>query len=184
MRFQRHSELEGRHSFLSPSKYHWVNYDTQKLEARFQSWRGAARGTELHAFANRAIRLGTKLDPEMKAIAWYVADAIDLGLSSEQYLYYSDNCFGQSDSIGLVEDVLHVHDLKTGVGPVAKFTQLEIYAALCCLEYMVDPYSIGFELRIYQGEEVRDHQPHTDTIEAIMQNIVEKNSLVEAMKEG
>lgn len=182
MRFNRHSELEGRHSFLSPSKYHWVNYDDQKLEARFQSWRGAARGTELHALAQRSIRLGIRLHPDEKALAWYVDHAIELGLAPEQHLYYSDNCFGQSDAIGMVEDVLHIYDLKTGAGPVAKFTQLEIYAALFCLEYLVDPYSIGYELRIYQREEIRDHQPHSDTIEAIMENIVRKDSLVEAMK--
>lgn len=182
MRFQRHSELEGRHSFLSPSKYHWVNYDEQKMKARFESWRGAARGTELHALAQRSIRLGVRLDPREQALAWYVDHAIELGLSPEQYLYYSDNCFGQSDAIGLVDGVLHVYDLKTGAGPVAKFTQLEIYAALFCLEYMVDPYDIGYELRIYQRDEIRDHQPYADTIASIMDNIREKDSLVEAMK--
>jgi hypothetical protein len=184
MRWNSHSELRGRHAFLSPSNYHWVNYTPQKLEARFQSYRGAARGTALHDLAKNCIDLGVRLDESEKALAWYVADAIDLGLSAEQYLYYSENCFGQSDAIGVAGDILHVHDLKTGVGPVAKFTQLEVYAALYCLEYIVDPFALGFELRIYQGEEIRGHQPHSDTILSIMDKIREQDSLTEALKEG
>ena len=31
MNWNRHSELEGSHAFLSASKYHWINYDSDKL---------------------------------------------------------------------------------------------------------------------------------------------------------
>ena len=31
MNFNRHSRLEGQHAFLGASKYHWINYDTDKI---------------------------------------------------------------------------------------------------------------------------------------------------------
>ena len=31
MVFNKHSDLEGSHAFLSASKYHWINYDEEKL---------------------------------------------------------------------------------------------------------------------------------------------------------
>ena len=31
MNWNRHSDLEGSHAFLSASKYHWINYDADKL---------------------------------------------------------------------------------------------------------------------------------------------------------
>jgi hypothetical protein len=33
--FNKHSNLAGQHAFLSASKYHWVNYTDQKLDASF-----------------------------------------------------------------------------------------------------------------------------------------------------
>ena len=35
MIFNTHSDLLGRHAFLSPSSYHWLNYSDQKLADRF-----------------------------------------------------------------------------------------------------------------------------------------------------
>ena len=61
-------------------------------------------------------------------------------------------------------------DLKTGVGPT-KFEQLEIYAALFCLEYGVQP-TIQMQLRIYQHGEPRTHIPESDDIRDIMGRIV------------
>jgi hypothetical protein len=43
--------------------------------------------------------------------------------------------------------------LKTGVVQ-GSVHQLEVYAALFCLEYNKDPFSIKMELRIYQNNEV------------------------------
>ena len=37
MNFKSHSHLEGKHAFLSASKYHWINYDEDKLVATFKN---------------------------------------------------------------------------------------------------------------------------------------------------
>ncbi len=84
MLFNQHSELSGKHAFLSPSNYHWLNYDEQKLEARFHSAMAARRGTDLHDFAHEAIRLGIKLSKGNQALATYVNDAIGYKMNCEQ----------------------------------------------------------------------------------------------------
>jgi len=181
MNFKEHSELEGRHAILSPSYYHWLNYDENKLKARFVSLSGARRGTDLHALAHEAIRLGVKLSKVHKALATYVNDAIGYKMTCEQPLYYSPNCFGHADTISFRRRKLRIHDLKTGLNP-ASFKQLEVYAAIFCLEYGVDPFDIEIELRIYQGDTVSVFEPTPEAIEAIMDKIVESDSLVEAFK--
>ena len=35
MNFNEHSHLEGLHAFLSPSRYHWINYSDEKLDATY-----------------------------------------------------------------------------------------------------------------------------------------------------
>ena len=181
MIFNRHSDLEGRHAFLSPSNYHWLNYDEQKLEARFASHRSARRGVDLHALAHEAIRLNIKLSQSNGALSTYVRDALGYKMSCEQSLYYSDNCFGTADTICFRRNKLRIHDLKTGA-TATSFKQLEVYAALFCLEYGVDPYSIDFELRIYQRDEVKVHKPYSETIDAIMDKIIIYDQKVEMMK--
>lgn len=74
-------------------------------------------------------------------------------MTPEQVLYYSENCFGTADAISFRNNFLRIHDLKTGVVP-AHMEQLEIYAALFCLEYRVKPMDISMELRIYQNDDV------------------------------
>jgi hypothetical protein len=180
--FNTHSDLEGKHAFLSPSNHHWLNYDQQKLEARFWSFHSAKRGTDLHDLAHTAIKLGVYLDPVHLAMAAYVADAIEYKMKCEQSLYYSENAFGTADTISFTDYVLRVHDLKTGVTPV-KFTQLKIYAALFCLEYGFNPQDIQIELRIYQGENVDVYTPEADEILAVMQRIVEADSHIQSLKE-
>lgn len=66
MNFNEHSDLTGKHAFLSPSNYHWINYSDVKLEARYIASMAAQRGTELHSFAHEAIRLGIKLPKSQK----------------------------------------------------------------------------------------------------------------------
>ncbi len=61
MRFNRHSELEGRHAFLSASKYHWVNYTDDKIDRVYTAAMAAARGDRLHSIAHDLIREGVKL---------------------------------------------------------------------------------------------------------------------------
>jgi hypothetical protein len=181
MNFNRHSELRDKHAFLSPSQYSWLNYDAQKLEARFHTVVGARRGVDLHALAHESIRLGVKLSTANRAMATYVKDAIAYRMTCEQTLYYSDNCFGTADTISFNRNILRIHDLKTGITKTSE-KQLEIYAALFCLEYHVDPRDIRIELRIYQREDVRVFEPHPDLILRIMDTIVEFDKQIEAIK--
>ena len=181
MLFNQHSDLKDRHAFLSPSQYHWLNYTDEKLEARYVSYTAARRGSDLHALAHEAIRLGVRLSRSNKALSTYVNDAIGYKMRCEQSLYYSDNCFGCADTIQFRRNKLRIHDLKTGVN-VTSFQQLEVYAALFCLEYCVDPTSIDIELRIYQRDEIRVHIPFAETIMEIMDTIVRFDQQVEAMK--
>jgi hypothetical protein len=99
----------------------------------------------------------------------------------EQPLFYSDNCFGTADTISFRSDKLRIHDLKTGI-VATSFHQLEVYAAIFCLEYGVNPYEIEIELRIYQRDDVRIHEPFAETIAEVMDTIVKFDEQVEAMK--
>lgn len=145
------------------------------------SWLAARRGTELHAFAHEAIRLGIKLPRGTKSLNAYVNDAIGFRMSSEQILYYSDNCFGTVDTISFRKNCLRIHDLKTGVAPTSE-RQLEVYAALFCLEYRFNPFDIEIELRIYQSDEVRVYVGEPDTIHHIMDRIKVFDKRIEEIK--
>jgi Protein of unknown function (DUF2800) len=181
MIFNRHSDLQGKHAFLSPSNYHWLNYTNQKLEARYASYQSARRGTDLHSLAHEAIRLGIKLSRTHKALSTYVNDALGYKMVCEQPLFYSENCFGTADTIAFRRNKLRIHDLKTGI-VATSFHQLEVYAAIFCLEYGVDPFEIEIELRIYQRDEVRVHTPFSETIIEVMDTIVRFDQQVEEMK--
>jgi hypothetical protein len=182
MNFKEHSAIREKHAFLSPSTYHWLRYDEQKLAARYFAARQAARGTELHELAHSAIKLGVRIGPSNKTLAAYVKDGIGFRMTVEQPLFYSNNCFGHADTISFRKNVLRISDLKTGVTPT-KFDQLEIYAAIFCLEYCVSPFDIKIELRIYQNEEVRLYIPEPQDILDIMDKIVYFDQLVEDLKE-
>lgn len=181
MIFNRHSELSGKHAFLSPSNHSWLNYTDQKLEARFFSVMSAKRGTDIHALAHEAIRLGIKLSRANQALSTYVNDAIGYKMACEQTLYYSDNCFGTADTISFRRNKLRIHDLKTGITAVSE-KQLEVYAALFCLEYQVSPFDIEMELRIYQRDEIRIFEPPPELINDIMIKIIEFDTQIEAIK--
>lgn len=183
MIFNRHSELIGKHAFLSPSNYHWLNYTDQKLEARFFSVMAAQRGTDIHALAHEAIRLGVKLSKSNQALSTYVNDAIGYKMTCEQTLYYSDNCFGTADTISFRRNKLRIHDLKTGIIATSE-KQLEVYAAIFCLEYGVSPFEIEIELRIYQRDEIRVFEPPPEAIVNIMDTIIEFDKQIEIIKEG
>ena len=131
MNFNRHSHLEGQHAFLSASKYHWINYDEEKLISTFIKFQAIQKGTELHELASNLIRLGVKLPKSNKTLNLYVNDAIGFKMEPEQVLYYSDNCFGTADTISFRKDMLRIHDLKSGESP-ASIKQLMVYNALFC----------------------------------------------------
>jgi hypothetical protein len=171
MLFRQHSNIAGRHAFLSPSNYHWINYQPEDLDNRFVTSMAAQRGTELHAFAHQAIRLGVKLPQRRTTLNMYVNDAIGYRMTPEQPLFYSENCFGHADTISFKRNLLRVHDLKTGVTP-ASVHQLEVYAALFCLEYAFKPFDIEIELRIYQSDEVISYEADPNDIYHIIDKIV------------
>ena len=177
MNFNKHFELEGRHSFLSPSNYHWLNYDDDKLVETFNRKMAVKRGTELHEFAAQAIKLGQKLPKSKKTLNMYINDAIGFKMKPEQVLKYSDNCFGTADAICFRNGKLRIHDLKTGIVP-AHMEQLMIYAALFCLEYKTKPADIEIELRLYQSDEVIVHNPGVDEIVPIMDKIIHSDKLL------
>lgn len=183
MNFNKHSNLEGKHAFLSASKFHWINYDEEKLAQSFQNFMAAQRGTELHEHAKRCIQLGTKLMKSKKTLNMFVNDAIGYRMTPEQPLYYSANCFGTADAISFRDNILRIHDLKTGVSPT-HMEQLMVYAALFCLEYDKQPDKIQIELRIYQSDEIFVEVPDPEVIQAIMEKIVEFDACISKMQEG
>ena len=181
MNFNKHYSLEGKHAFLGASKYPRVSYDNDKLAESFLRQQATMKGTILHDFAAQCITLGQKLPKSQKTLNMYVNDAIGFKMQPEQVLYYSDNCFGTADAIIFRNNLLRIHDLKTGVTP-AHMEQLEIYAALFCLEYNKKPGEIEMELRIYQNNEIVVHHPTADDILPIMDKIVTFDKIIEKLK--
>jgi hypothetical protein len=182
MNFNEHSRLPGAHAFLSPSNNAWVNYDDDKLDARFVTAWAAQRGTEMHALANDLIRLGVKLPDIKKTLNLYVNDAIGFRMTPEQTLYYSINCFGTTDAIAFRNNFLRIHDFKNGVTKTS-VTQLEVYAALFCLEYRYKPTELdGIELRIYQSNEARIYEGDIDAITHIMAKIIAFDKRIDALR--
>ena len=182
MNFNKHLALEGQHAFLGASKYHWINYNESKVKEAYSNYIAAQRGTELHAFAAQCIRLGQKLPKSRKTLNLYVNDAIGYKMTPEQILYFSDNCFGTADAISFRDKKLRIHDLKTGVTP-AHMEQLEIYAALFCLEYKIKPSDIDIELRLYQFDEVLVHTPEADDIMDIIDKIINFDKIISEIRE-
>lgn len=183
MNWNEHSKLEGKHAFLSASKYAWLNYDEEKLVTVYNNWQAVQRGTILHDFARQCIELGQKLPRSKQTLNMYVNDAIGFGMSPEKILFYSDNCFGTADAISFKKDFLRVHDLKTGKTR-ASMHQLEIYAALFCLEYKIRPGNIGMETRIYQNDEIEIANPTAEDILPVMDTIITFDKVLTAIKEG
>ena len=171
MNFNDHSKYEGAHAFLSASNHAWVNYDEEKLIRVYSNKMAALKGTELHDFARKAIELGIKLPNNGQTISMYINDAIGYKMTPEQVLFYSPNAFGTADAISFKKKKLRIHDLKTGVNEVSMI-QLEIYAALFCLEYDVKPNEIQTELRIYQSGNVIIEEPEPDDIYHLMDKII------------
>lgn len=171
MNFVKHSNLEGKHAFLSASKNSWINYDTEKLTTVYKNHLAKTRGTILHAFAAQCITLKQKLPRSSKTLNMYVNDCIGFRMSPEVVLFYSDYCFGTSDAIAFDGHVLRISDYKSGETE-AHMEQLYVYAALFCLEYKHEPSEIEIELRIYQSNECRFEVADPMKVKSIMQTIV------------
>lgn len=177
MIFNRHSNLEGLHAPFSPSQPHWLRYDDEKVLEVYENKKASEMGTLLHAWAKQTIDLKLKQPKNNKTLNAYVNDAIGYRMETEVVLFYSERFFGTADAISFKKNFLRIHDLKTGKTP-AKMEQLEVYAALFCLEYKVRPSDIEMELRIYQNDQVLVHKPTAEDIVPIMDKIVHTDKLL------
>ena len=181
MQFNQHRNLSGMHAPFSPSSPSWLRYDDDKATEVYLNRKAAELGTRLHAWAAETIQLGIKQPRSKKTIYAYVNDAIGFKMDTEVVLFYSERFFGTADTICFRNNTLRIHDLKTGINPV-KMEQLEVYAALFCLEYKIKPGDISIELRIYQNDEVIYHNPTAEDIVPIMDKIVHLNKLLEKIE--
>lgn len=206
MNFNKHYELKDKHSFLSASKYHWINYDEATLFERYSHSYDNTIGTLVHELAASLIQNKIKLNKgdhkivllhllnngiprdviDMERIysnlANYVNDSIGFRMVPEQILKYSDLAFATTDAINSLEEIfktkrLRIHDLKTGSTP-AHIEQLKVYAAYFCLEYNVKPSDLDIELRIYQNDDIIGYIPEVDEIFPIMDKIVTFNKIM------
>lgn len=181
MRWNDHSRISGLHAFLGASKYHWINYNEEKIKAAYESFQAVALGTRYHELAAEMIRLKVKPEKRKKTFNLYVNDAIGFDMSPEVVLMYSENCFGTTDAICFRDGMLRIHDLKTGMTP-AHIEQLYIYEALFCLEYDVRPQDIESELRLYQFNEIKSEVPDPKDIQDIMDKIKLFDKIITEMK--
>ena len=177
MNWKNYSHITG-HAFLSPSRYHWLNYDHDKLVVTYRNHKKAALGTRYHKVASELIKLALRLPNTEASINSFVNDAIGFRMDSEVVLYYSPNCYGTVDAISFHKGVLRIHDLKTGMSPGA-MGQLIIYAGLFCLDYSlkVDELEAVF-LRIYQESELIEYHPTVEDIFDVVQKIIESDKIV------
>ena len=183
MFFNKHTNLEGLHAPFGASKSSWLRYSDDKIVEVYNNLQAAEMGTRLHEWAKQTIDLGIKQSRSKKTIYSYVNDAIGFNMSTEVVLFYSEKFFGTADAISFRNNFLRIHDLKTGRRPV-HMEQLEIYAALFCLEYKIKPSDIRMELRIYQNDEILVHEPTAEDILPIMDKIVHVNKMLEKIERG
>ena len=204
--FNKHFDLKGKHALLSPSTPSWLDFNEEQILKRLQSQWASTVGTVVHEWAEGRIRHRLKVNKFQKNdllfyllqknvpdyafdldflfdnVSNYINDAIGFRMEPEVILYYSENCFGTADAICFRNNVLRIHDLKTGTSKV-HIEQLLIYAAYFCLEYKVKPGDIDMELRIYQNDEILYHNPTAEDIVPIMDKIVHLNKLLEKLDE-
>lgn len=181
MQWNNHSDLIGTHAVFSPSKPSWLNYTEERAIEVYDNSRAAFEGTKTHEFAALCIERGQRLYPYKTKLTLnsYVNDAVGYQMDTEVPLVYSKLIYGTADSITYDKRkrLLRIHDLKTGVSP-AHIEQLEIYAALYCLEYGVKPSSINFELRLYQNDDVLIFNPEPELIEMRMEKVIEIDKII------
>lgn len=182
MKFNKHFDLDGQHAFLGASTHSWLNWTDEQLAERWHARQAAKRGTELHALAKQLIDMKVNLPRSKKTLNMYVNDGIGFNMDTEVVLKYSDVCFGTADSISFKNNVLRIHDLKTGVTKTY-MEQLMIYAALFCLEYGVAPSSIKIILRIYQNDEITEIEANPNDIMIIINKMIKSTKLLLEIKE-
>lgn len=145
--------------------------------------RAALEGVEQHRYAAICIEEGLVQDDETTTIGMYINQCIQYKMSSEVVLFYSPNAFGTVDAIAYRHRRLRISDLKTGVSRASEH-QLEVYAALFCLDYDIDPFSLrGIELRIYQDSTVREYVGDPYFIRGIMDKIIKFDQIINVLRE-
>lgn len=177
MNFNQHSDLEGLHGIFSASKYSWLRYSDDKALNVYQNVKANEMGTILHKWAKDTIDLGIKQPRSKKTLYAYVNDAIGFKMKTEVVLFYSPIFFGTADTISFRDNVLRIHDLKTGTSKVS-MDQLIIYASLFCLEYKIKPNDISIKLRIYQNDDAEYLDPEPEEIIYVMDKIVHLNKIL------
>lgn len=182
MSFNSNSSIIGKHAFLSPSNFHWLDYDEEKLRRVFFEKQQTRRGDELHAYAQRAIDLKIKQAENGTTLSDYINDAIGFRMQAEVPLFYSVDCFGTADACGFRDNTLRVSDLKTGKHP-ADMRQLLIYAGIFCHEYRFSPFDINFILRIYQNDQIEEIQPDGVEIKSVMSRIKAQAEMIAFLRE-
>lgn len=210
MNWNTHSNLLGKHALFSPSSVHWLNYSTDDdsldaIFARYKAQYATTIGTTLHDFAEKRIKYRLRMyktdknnvmmylldkgipmnvidmDILFENLFHYVNDAIGFRMEPEVILYYSENCFGTTDAIYFRDKELRIHDYKSGQTPT-HIEQPLIYAALFCLEYNIKPMDISTTLRIYQMNEIVEHNPESEEIQETMNKIVTLDKIVSKWK--
>lgn len=181
MKFFDHSRMEGRHAFLSASKYHWIRYDEDKLFETFSNAMDAALGTRLHAFAKEAILMKIRMPETTATLNAFINDAIGFRMTPEVMLVASENAFGTADAISFHDNILRIHDLKNGVNP-AKMDQLLVYACFFLIEYRYKPNEIKIVLRIYQNDDIVEYIPELDELAHIIDKILTSDELINQWK--
>jgi hypothetical protein len=113
----------------------------------------------------------------------YINQCIQYRMTPEVVLFYSPNAFGTVDAIAYRHRRLRISDLKTGITRTSEH-QLEVYTALFCLEYEIDPFSMrDIELRIYQDGKVREYPADPAVIKEIMDKIVKFDEILNQLRE-
>jgi Protein of unknown function (DUF2800) len=121
-------------------------------------------------------------DDETTTLGMYINQCIQYRMSPEVVLFYSPNAFGTADAIAYRHRRLRISDLKSGATRTSEH-QLEVYAALFCLEYEIDPFSMrDIELRIYQDGTVRQYIGDPYFIKGIMDKIVKFDQILNQLR--
>lgn len=183
MKFNKHKNLEGLHAPFSASKSHWLRYDDERAMEVYNNMQAKVRGTKLHEWAKMTIDLGLKQPRTKQTLHAYVNDAIGFHMDTEVVLFYSKYFFGTADTICYRNNILRIHDLKTGKHE-ASMEQLLVYVALFCLEYNIKFADLkDCELRIYQNDGVVEHHPTVEEIVPIIDKIIHLDKLLTANEE-
>jgi hypothetical protein len=145
--------------------------------------RASLEGVEQHRYAAICIEERIVQDDETTTLGMYINQCIQYRMSAETVLFFSPNAFGTVDAIAYRHRRLRISELKTGVSRTSEH-QLEVYAALFCLEYEIDPFSMrDIELRIYQDGGVRVYIGDPYFIKGIMDKIVKFDGILNMLRE-